>query len=285
MKVSVITDEIDNDLEHALDVMAEYGVRSAELRTVWDKNIADAPDEYIDRIKRIIDSRKVNIVGIASPFYKCDLPGTSGEGASGPLHDAIARDFNQQMDILKRCIDIAHLLGTSFVRVFTFWNKIALTLEIEEKIIDAFKAPAELAKKEDVILLIENEHACLTGTGKQTARLLEKIDSPFVQAIWDPGNAFMAGENPFPEGYEAIKRYTRHVHVKDAAGKNGEKAWQIVGKGQCRWEEQIYALKRDGFEAYLSLETHIDKPTKEAASRECLESLIRLANQAEQPTH
>ena len=43
LKLAVITDEIDSDLGHALDVMAEYGVQGAELRQLWDKNIAEAP--------------------------------------------------------------------------------------------------------------------------------------------------------------------------------------------------------------------------------------------------
>ena len=41
MKLSVITDEISQDFEHALDVMAEYGVTGAELRGLWSVNIAD----------------------------------------------------------------------------------------------------------------------------------------------------------------------------------------------------------------------------------------------------
>ena len=75
MKLAVITDEIDADLGHALDVMAEYGVPGAELRQIWDKNISDAPDEYWQRAKRELDARGMTVAGIASPFYKCSLPG------------------------------------------------------------------------------------------------------------------------------------------------------------------------------------------------------------------
>ena len=75
MKVAVITDEIDADLGHALDVMAEYGVRGAELRQIWDKNIAEAPQDYWRRAKDELDARGMTVVGIASPFYKCALPG------------------------------------------------------------------------------------------------------------------------------------------------------------------------------------------------------------------
>ncbi len=91
-----------------------------------------------------------------------------------------------------------------------------------------------MAERAGMILGIENEHACCLGTGAQTARVLAEIASPAVRAIWDPGNAFMDGEEPFPTGYEAIKDFVAHVHVKDAAVPPGQPApaWTVVGAGQ-----------------------------------------------------
>ncbi|HEY3331897.1 MAG TPA: sugar phosphate isomerase/epimerase family protein [Capsulimonadaceae bacterium] len=283
MRIAVITDEIDNDFERALGVMAEYGVKNAEIRAVWDKNIADAPDEYIDRIKAIADKRKVKIVGIASPFYKCDLgDSNTSSGPSGPLHAATARSFAEQMAVLNRCIEIAGRLGTRFVRVFTFWKNTGLTPEVEDRIAEAFAEPASIALNAGVKLLIENEHSCMTGTGKETARVLQKINSPAVRAVWDPGNAFMAGETPFPDGYEAIKPFIEHIHVKDACVVNKVPEWAVFGDGECQWAQQIAALADDGYTGFLSLETHYrGKTTKEAASRTCLERLIKMVKAVE----
>jgi len=281
MQVSVITDEIDVDLEHALDVMNEYGVVSAEIRTIWDKNVADAPDEYIDRVKKIVTERGVKVVGIASPFYKCDLAGVESEEPAGSLHDAVVKGYDEQLSVLNRCIEIAKKLDTRYVRVFTFWNKIPLTPEVEDRIVKAYAEPIALAEKEGIVLLIENEHACLTGTGVETARIIAKINSPVVRAIWDPGNAFMAGETTFPDGYEAIKPYVEHVHVKDAKMTEIGKVWTVVGEGECRWEDQIKALKADGYKGFLSLETHYSgHPTKELSSRACLEPLVKFVQNA-----
>jgi len=284
MQVSVITDEIDNDLEHALDVMLEYGVKGAELRNLWDKNIADAPDEYWHRAKAALDARGMKAVGIASPFYKCDLPGVSGDDPAGPLHSAVARGLADQISVLENCIRAARVLDTNLIRVFSFWRRSSLTPDIEEAIVDAFVEPAQIAASEGMLLGLENEHACYIGTGAQTARVLEKINSPAVQAIWDPGNAYFDGEQPFPGGYEAVKRFVTHVHVKDAVVPQGASSpqWTVVGEGAIDWLGQLTALLRSGYAGYLSLETHYNgHGSKEASSRACLEGLQRLLAQAD----
>ena len=282
MKLAVITDEIDADLGHALDVMAEYGVRGAELRQVWDKNIAEAPQEYWQRAKDLLDARGMTVVGIASPFYKCAPPGVEPDGPLGPLHSASARGLGDQIALLERCFEAARFFETTLVRTFSFWKQGSLTPAQEEMIVDAYAEPALMAERAGMTLVIENEHACCLATGAQTARVLAEIASPAVRAVWDPGNAFMAGELPFPTGYEAIKDFIAHVHVKDAAVPAGALApvWTVVGEGEIDWAGQLRALKRDGYAGWLSLETHYSgHATREASSRACLEGLQKLLAQ------
>lgn len=281
MNVAVITDEIDNDVDHSLAVMAEYGVRGAELRQIWDKNIADAPQEYWQRAKDALDAHGMSVVGIASPFFKCDMPGAAPDGPAGPLHSASARGLGDQITLLERCIEAAQFFDTKVIRTFSFWKQGLLTPAQEELIVDAYAEPAQMAERAGMTLVIENEHACCLATGAQTARVLAEIASPAVRAVWDPGNAFMAGELPFPTGYEAIKDFVAHVHVKDAFVPPGalEPQWTVVGEGEIDWAGQFAALKRDGYQGWLSLETHYGgHPTKEASSRACLEGMIRLLN-------
>ncbi len=278
MKLAVITDEIDADLGHALDVMAEYGVPGAELRQLWDKNVSEAPLEYWQRARRELDARGMTVAGIASPFYKCGLPGAEPDGPAGPLHGASARGLGDQITLLERCIEAAQFFDTTLIRTFSFWRHGSLTPEQEEAIVDAYAEPAEMARRAGVVLGIENEHACCLGTGAQTARVLEEIASPSVRALWDPGNALMAGELPYPDGYAAVKDFVVHVHIKDARIAAGAPApeWAVVGTGAIDFAGQLAALKRDGYAGWLSLETHLGLPTKEAASRASLEGLKRL---------
>ncbi len=278
MQLAVITDEIDSDLDRALGVMAEYGVRNAELRALWDTHIAELTDAQVRQVQGILAQHQARVVSIASPVCKTHLPGQAApESADGATHGASDVPFDHQAALLERCIDIAQQLDAPLIRTFTFWKRGLLTPQVEDRIVDAYFELARIAENAGVTLVVENEHACYTGTGAQTARIVERIASPAVKIVWDPGNALMAGEIPLPSGYEAVRPHLAHVHVKDAKlGADGKLEWCVVGEGEVGWAEQIRLLREDGYAGYLSLETHyrgVDGD-QEQASRECLKALL-----------
>ncbi len=276
MKLAVITDEIDADLEHALDVMAEYDIHAAELRFVGDKNIGDMKPAEVDELRKRLEAKGAYAISVASAVYKNSLPDTGDDSPTGPLHGATALGFEDQIDLLAKCITTAKTLGAPFVRTFAFWKHGSLTPELEDRIVDAYAVPARMAEDAGITLIIENEHACYIGTGAQVARVASRIGSPAVKVVWDPGNAVCAGEAAFPSGYEAVKPWIAHVHVKDAKDTgSGHLEFCVLGDGVVNWPGQLKALKADGYDGYLSLETHYSKQgDKEAASRECLEALV-----------
>ncbi len=273
MKLSVITDEISQDFEHALDVMAEYDVRGAELRCLWDSNLVDLDDDGIQRAKKLIVDRGVSVSCIASPFFKCDL--FDSQTVTGMTHGARERSMEDQRALLEKCIRLCDIFDTRYIRAFAFWKRGELTDDIERRIIEAFQEPAARAAEAGVILGLENEHACYLGTGVETARVVAAVNSPGLKVVWDPGNAFCAGEDPFPVGYEAMKPYLIHVHVKDAVrDENGKVSFVRIGDGEIDYAGQFRALKADGYDGYISLETHF-KPggSSEDGSRVCLAAL------------
>ena len=273
VKLSVITDEISMDFEHALDVMLEYGVKSAELRGLWDANIADLSNEQVAKAKSALTKRGMAVSCIASPFFKCDLDSPCGE-AVGRTHQAADRSLDQQTALLERCIHLCRVFDTRLIRVFSFWKHGELTREIQEQIIQAFTKPIARAEEAGVILALENEHACYLGTGEETARVLRAVNSPALKAVWDPGNAFCAGETPYPDGYEAIREFVAHVHLKDPVRTAGGFEFVRMGEGAIDYMGQLRALEAGGYKDFLSLETHY-KPggVAENGSRECFVSL------------
>ena len=79
--------------------------------------------------------------------------------------------------------------------------------------------------------------------------------------VWDPANALVAGETPFPEGYEKIAPgRIVHVHAKDCHVTNHKPAFCAVGEGAVDWRGQIDALVSDGYQGWVSLETHWQGP-------------------------
>jgi sugar phosphate isomerase/epimerase len=170
IRPAVITDEITQEFERALDVMLEYGVRSAELRGLWGKNVLDLDEAERRRAREALDRREMTVCSIASPFMKCRLR-PDGEASEGPLHLATERGRDEQMAVLERSIELCRFFGTDLVRGFAFWKQGELSEMVWQEIEDAFRAPAALAEREGIVLGIENEHACMLGRGAETANL------------------------------------------------------------------------------------------------------------------
>src|SRR5919198_1856770 len=198
---AVITDEISQDFERAARMAREFGLDQLEVRTAWDVRIDNMGAGDLGRVKDIAERYGLGIVCLASPFLKCDLDDEA--------------EYQEHLQILRRCAAAAHRLGARIVRTFTFWKTGELAPHFD-RIVRAYAEPARIAAGEGITLGVENEPACLVGTGYEAAAFLEALGSPAVKAVWDPGNAFWTGrERAVPDGYERIKPHIVHVHLKD----------------------------------------------------------------------
>jgi sugar phosphate isomerase/epimerase len=279
--IAAVTDEFSPDLETALEPMAEIGMKAAELRVVFGKNILDLSEEELARAERILQTRGFQVISIASPLLKCVLPG-SPPADERFQHDVFASNhtFEDQSRLAERAFDIAKRLGARIVRVFSYWR----TVEPEKCFEDVIAALARLsdrASKRDLIIGLENEPACNIGTAAETARVLEALRHPNLKVVWDPANALVAGENPFPDGYRMLPPdRIIHVHAKDCHVHDHTPEWEPLGSGAIDWKGQIAALLQDGYRGHISLETHWKGPggNKLEASRICGWNLRGLAS-------
>jgi len=241
--------------------MAQIGMTGAELRVVFGKNILDLSDEEVERARQIVASEGLKVISLSSPLLKCVLPG-GPELDTRFQHDVFAskHTFEDQPRLLRRAFDIAHRTGARIIRVFSYWR----TVEPERcfpRIIEALGDLARQAAPEDLIIGLENEHACNVSTGADVARVLAAVDHPNLQAVWDPANAYVAGEIPYPDGFSRLPaNRIAHVHAKDCHLVNGQPRWGALGCCALDWKGQIAALLDSGYSGYVSLETHWPGP-------------------------
>jgi sugar phosphate isomerase/epimerase len=277
--VAAITDEFSPDLETAARAMASLGMAGAELRMVSGRNIVDLTDREVYQAVDTLRAHSLEIVSIASPVFKCVLP-EAGDVDTRFQQDMFAAQHTMadQPRLARRALEIASRTGARIVRVFSFWR----TVQPEacfDAVATALSRLAELAAPAGVVIGIENEHACNLGTAAETARLLDRVSHPNLQLIWDPANALVAGETPFPDGYAKLPA-TRiaHVHAKDCRVTGHTPEWLELGTGSIDWTGQIAALARDGYRGWFSLETHWRGPAGDrlAASTICGRKLMRM---------
>ena len=272
-RVAVINDEISQDFGHACEVASrEFGMNWIELRGMWNKNVLNLDSKEIAEAKRILENNKLRVTDIASPLFKVDWPGAPRSKFS-PKRDQFNADFTfeQQDEVLERCIELAKIFQTDRVRCFDFWrleNPGPYRRAMNERLQNA----ANKLGQNDLILVLENEGACNTATGAEAAKVLGEVKSPHLMLNWDPGNAASRGETPYPDGYGLLpKDRIGHCHCKDVAKKSGGHGgeWAAMGDGIIDWVGQFKALKRDGYHYAVSLETHWrGAGTAEASSRQ-----------------
>lgn len=259
-RLSVINDEISADFDHACSVAAnDFGLQWIELRSMWNKNVTELNAEEVDRSRQILEKYRLRVTDIASPLYKVNWPGAP-QSKEGPQRDQFHADFEfkQQDKVLERCIELCKAFQTDRIRCFDFWrleDQKPYRDAINEKLRDA----ARICAKQNVILVLENEMACNTGSGKEAIDVMKAIREPNFMLNWDPGNsATFAGDVPYPDDYNQLpKQRIGHCHVKDTIRKpDGKFEWAPVGGGIIDWVGQFKAFQRDGYHLGVSLETH-----------------------------
>jgi L-ribulose-5-phosphate 3-epimerase len=259
-RIAVINDEISQDFSHACEVASrEFGMDWIELRGMWNKNLLKLDANEVAEARRILEKYKLRVTDIASPLFKVDWPGAP-QSKFSPKRDQFNADFtfDQQPEVLERSIELAKAFQTDRVRLFDFWrldDQAPYRAAIDNKLREA----ASNAAKAKIILLLENEMACNTGTAAESARVLAQVKAENFMLNWDPGNAAAAGEKPYPDGYQLLpKERIGHCHCKDTVKKSDGNGydWAAVGHGSIDWTGQFAALKRDGYHYAVSLETH-----------------------------
>lgn len=259
-RLAVINDEISADFDHACSVAAnDFGLQWIELRSMWNKNITDLNAEEVDRSRQILEKYKLRVTDIASPLFKVHWPGAP-QSKEGPRRDQFHADFDfkQQDKVLERCIELCKAFQTERIRCFDFWridDQKPYRDAINQKLTDA----ARTCAKHNLFLVLENEMACNTGSGKEAIEVMKAIREPNFVLNWDPGNsATFANDVPYPDDYNQLpKNRIGHCHVKDTIRKPyGKFEWAPVGGGIVDWVGQFKAFQRDGYHLALSLETH-----------------------------
>ena len=261
LRIAAITDEYTMDLAKALDAMAATGMTGAELRMIDGKNIVDLTPDELDRAIGLCREHDMEIISLASPLLKCVLPGAPDIDPRFQQDVFGAKlTFEDQPRLTDRAIEIARKTGARIIRVFSFWRTVE-PAKCTDGILEALSGLCEKAAKEDLIIGLENEHACNVATGAESAKILNALDHPNLKLVWDPANALVAGENPFPGGYRKLPaNRIVHVHAKDCHMDGHTPVWGPLGTRAVDWKGQIAALREDGYTGWLSLETHWPGP-------------------------
>ena len=276
-----ITDELSPNINHALDMACEFGIQTVELHTAWRRSVELWDDEQVAMIEAALKKRNLSVCCISSTvFLRCHLNESTAPIPRLPGFRSITGGYQEHLEALVRCLDIAQRLRAPIVRIFGFWREGATTNETYHQAEEKIAVAAELAASSKIKLALENCPHTYFDWGARAARLIEKLGSHWVGLLWDPCSGLRSGEPDYLAPYDTIIRLLLHVHAKDMILddrlKRGRKYVPIL-QGQVDWVEILSRLKRSNYDRVVCLETHHTGPdgTRESAAKASFDGLLR----------
>jgi sugar phosphate isomerase/epimerase len=283
---AIVTDELSGDPATAFELGLEWGVSHFELRGVFDARVPRLPPHLRRRLVRAVREFGVTITALSPGLFKCpfpdDEPASSNLGWMDKGHFETWDECRAMVDdhltrLLPESIELASEVGARSLIAFGFSRDGRPAGPAPSGVAETLAKAAETAASAGIALLVETEEGFWADTGARSAELVECAGNPSLGINWDPANALIEGDVPFPDGYRAVRRHVRNVHFKDAR-RYPDGSWELLAEGDVDWRGQIAALKADGYLGPIAVEPHLAPSV--ASTRHALDRLRSLIDVA-----
>jgi len=273
IRLSAFADEISPDLPEQIATLKRENIAHIDLRGAWNTNVLDLSDEQAISIKESLEGHGIKVAAIGSPIGKVPVDSP----------------FDEHLERFERAIKLAHLFGTSLVRIFSFYAPAGLSVLAGERPVGAgvvrcgagtlgspsltpqdadpadpdswrdevvwrLREMIKRARAAGITLIHENERGIYGDTIARCVDLLQECNDTHFQAVFDPANFIQCGQTPYPDAYEALRPWLHYMHVKDALPDGRVVA---AGEGAAHWPELLQRLRQDSYDGFFSLEPHL----------------------------
>ena len=249
-----------------IDKAAEYQMDGVDLHYT---HFASTDDDYLEVVKQACLKRGLHMcyIGFSNDFGKTGV------------------ELREQIDLMKKWIDVAAKMGIPMVRAFGSWLPEG---ESEEdawpRLVESTKEVAEYGQSKGIVVGLHNHnHGCMPATGDQVIRLLDAVDNPYYSHILDtgqyrgsPGASFgdRGKEDPQWDFYRSIETSApRAVHVRAKIYRiaSGKEAW-------LDYERIMPIIKNVGFNGWMSMvyegQDELDEPSAAPLALTYLRSML-----------
>lgn len=236
--ITGFADEIAQELDTQIESVKKLGIKYIEMRGVDGDNLIFHTDDKVKEIKNKLDDAGIKLSALGSPLGKI--------GIEDP--------FEPHFEQFKRACEIANMMDTKNIRMFSFYVADDKRREFRDEVFERMGRFVDYAKKSDVVLLHENEKGIYGEKAPECRELMDEFACDNFCAIFDFANFVQAGQDTL-EAYELLKDFIVYMHIKDA--RNGSGIVVPAGFGDGNVEEILGKLFNSGFNGFLSLEPHL----------------------------
>lgn len=237
-RLTGFADEIADDLTTQIESLKKLNIRYVEMRGVDGNNLIFHSTDKVKEIKSRLDDAGIALSALGSPLGKI----------------GIEEPFEKHFEEFKRAVEIAHMMKTKNIRMFSFYIPEGKKEVYRNQVFDRMGQFVDYATANDAVLLHENEKGIYGEKAKECRELMDAFAGEHFKAIFDFANFVQAGQDTL-EAYELLKDDIAYVHVKDALAANGNVVPAGMGDGNVA--AILRRLFESGYEGFLSLEPHL----------------------------
>jgi len=242
-KLSAFADEVTDGFLEQVKYLASEKVGYIEPRFVDKKNLMDLTKNELNEVKKMIEDHGLKVSAIGSPIGKVKLD----------------EPFEPHLDKFKHAVDLAMLLETPFIRMFSYYAPEGENIDnYREKVMERMAAKVEVLSDVNVTMVHENEAHIYGHTAENCVDIVKTIDSAKLRLVYDPAN-FVWGEKKLDNVescWPVMKPYVVHIHIKD--WKLGAKdVGSIPGEGDGQIKELLSELASMNYDGCMTMEPHL----------------------------
>ncbi len=236
--ITGFADEMAQDLITQVKGLKELNMSYVEMRGVDGNNLIYQPMEKVKEIKKYLDDNGIALSALGSPLGKIK----------------ITDEFEPHFEEFKRAVDIAYVMNTKNIRMFSFYIPENENAKYEDAVMERLGRFVDYAKANDIVLLHENEKGIYGECAAECKKLMDVFYGEHFKAIFDFANFVQAKQDTL-EAYYLLKDYIAYIHVKDAKKDGGNVV--PAGYGDGHVAEILKELYANDFQGFLSLEPHL----------------------------
>ena len=229
IKLSAFSDEASSSLQGQISALKRNGISYTELRSIDGVNVKDFTIAYAKEVQKQFLDNGISVWAIGSPIGKVD----------------INVNFAEYLDVFKHVLELANVLNTDKIRMFSFFN----AYNDENKVFEYLSKMVEIARNYGVFLCHENEKEVFGDTAERVEKLMGNVDG--LKFVYDPANFVQVGEKA-EKTLDLFHAKSEYFHVKDVIEKTEELVPAGYGDGNI-----LELIKRIEKDTVLTLEPHL----------------------------
>lgn len=229
IRLSAFADEASPHIEDQIAALKRNSISLIEFRGLEGQITSNMPFDTAREAYLKLKENGISVWSIGSGLGKAD----------------ITVDFEEYEKIIRHVCEIANIMETDRIRMFSFWK----AYEEKEKVFDYLNRMVEIGKEYGVYMCHENEGFIY---GDNSVRVLElKENVPGLRFIYDPANFAHTAEGA-DVTLNALVSFTDYYHIKDVDLKAG--IIVPAGYGDGKIDKLIDMIEGD---TVFSIEPHL----------------------------